>query len=867
MDLKYDLNFEDVVNGDFSALLNYDQPWELLALMKNLEDGYEVLGSELVKECLNNPEKIHNMIDMFVLYLIKIDAKKTHSNDFYNFISALRTIDLDWQTLKELKTGYELLGIELVEKCYSDSPYITEVIEMFSSFSSVIDNKNKFNELIDNFSERRLNANINLLYKAVQTKQFALNESEKKIWQFLVENFDFTNETITFEKIINYFNSRIQYSDADIETILSILSWFHYEFSQEKDLFYEEILKDKQRDRVVLSSRANNLTLKEIGLKLGVTRERVRQIEMKIKWRFQRLLYRIGVLYKFLADFGHVSLIDSRTIAQNIGEFGNEFVYLLKFIKSPVFYYNDLLDSFILVSKETVNSIGTHISKLSRIVSFKERCEFIDQTSLCFSCQPELVERLFDTEFKKSGEFYHRGRLTVGDIISILIKQYYPDGIHIYDPDEYANLRKLAKKVFDFELKDNINSVANALTANSILCDRGTYCVMDELPIEPALIEEIEAYIESSKAPLISFHTLYSEFEDELVASGVHNRYFLQGILKELFDSRWYFRKNYIAKENQGMTYHDLLIKYVAKSTVPVDKDELIRAFPGITQAMISFNFDQPEILNLFGSYLHVNHLKLSDRDIDYLRQVIDLFLQDDQFCSCNKIIEYIKTVNPYLLSRNFINFGSDLYSLFKYLFAEEFYFFRPFVMRQAIEVDRASDFLHKIVTDSDTISVAKIKHLADDYHIVIQDMLDFINSCNNTHLLVNDKFLMSIADTGVTAAVANELDRLLTKQVSQTMPIASLILPADLPQINIQWHEWLIYSTLKKWPGNLEVEQSNSWFKYSFPLISPKGQMDRKPFIDVNPREIGDLILGTENDIFDNLIKNIDFEDLEEFI
>ena len=49
----------------------------------------------------------------------------------------------------------------------------------------------------------------------------------------------------------------------------------------------------------------------------------------------------------------------------------------------------------------------------------------------------------------------------------------------------------------------------------------------------------------------------------------------------------------------------------------------------------------------------------------------------------------------------------------------------------------------------------AKIKHLADDYHIVIQDMLDFINSCNNTHLLVNDKFLMSIADTGVTAAVA----------------------------------------------------------------------------------------------------------------
>ena len=68
---------------------------------------------------------------------------------------------------------------------------------MFSSFSSVIDNKNKFNELIDNFSERRLNANINLLYKAVQTKQFALNESEKKIWQFLVENFDFTNETIT----------------------------------------------------------------------------------------------------------------------------------------------------------------------------------------------------------------------------------------------------------------------------------------------------------------------------------------------------------------------------------------------------------------------------------------------------------------------------------------------------------------------------------------------------------------------------------------------------------------------------------------------------------------------------------------------
>ena len=51
------------------------------------------------------------------------------------------------------------------------------------------------------------------------------------------------------------------------------------------------------------------------------------------------------------------------------------------------------------------------------------------------------------------------------------------------------------------------------------------------------------------------------------------------------------------------------------------------------------------------------------------------------------------------------------------------------------------------------------------------------------------------------------------------------------LPRINVPWHEWLIYSVVRKCSKELETGVSNAQFKYAMPLIAPKGYMDASKF------------------------------------
>lgn len=53
----------------------------------------------------------------------------------------------------------------------------------------------------------------------------------------------------------------------------------------------EALLSIPERDRFVLNSRFNNLqTLREVGLELGISPSRVKQIESKAFWRLREVI-------------------------------------------------------------------------------------------------------------------------------------------------------------------------------------------------------------------------------------------------------------------------------------------------------------------------------------------------------------------------------------------------------------------------------------------------------------------------------------------------------------------------------------------------------------------------------------------------
>ena len=109
-----------------------------------------------------------------------------------------------------------------------------------------------------------------------------------------------------------------------------------------------EKLYANDRVQVVVSKRAQKKTLEEIGSELGVTRERVRQIEAKTKDKFSRYHRQIRVISKISAERNGDTVITPEEIEDYSGDKTQELIYLLKGFSSSNYIYDNQLGVFIV---------------------------------------------------------------------------------------------------------------------------------------------------------------------------------------------------------------------------------------------------------------------------------------------------------------------------------------------------------------------------------------------------------------------------------------------------------------------------------------------------------------------------------------
>ena len=199
-----------------------------------------------------------------------------------------------------------------------------------------------------------------------------------------------------------------------------------------------------------------------------------------------------------------------------------------------------------------------------------------------------------------------------------------------------------------------------------------------------------------------------------------------------------------------------------------------------------------------------------------------------------------------------------------EYLFGDQYTFSRPFVAKAHTEIGTVKNIIQEMITNTDETDISDIRAFARDHHLHIPNLLDLINSCNGTHLLVDDQKVISIDLTGIDEQVAGQVETLMVEELEgeETTLIASLHCIAQFPSIQIQWNDWLIYSVIKKWGRNLEVGTSSNQFKNAVPLISIKGHMDESQFSDVTREHIGEVALPDDLSNIDELLMDFSEED-----
>ena len=70
---------------------------------------------------------------------------------------------------------------------------------------------------------------------------------------------------------------------------------------------------------------------------------------------------------------------------------------------------------------------------------------------------------------------------------------------------------------------------------------------------------------------------MLAEFQEELEACGITNKYYLQGILKALFGDRYFFRRDYLAKDDSVTSIYNDIVQFIKTSDYPVLKEEINR--------------------------------------------------------------------------------------------------------------------------------------------------------------------------------------------------------------------------------------------------------------------------------------------------
>lgn len=762
--------------------------------------------------------------------------------------SVFEDIDLsetEAEMLQRYREAYDILGEELAFECVTSTENVVPIIEMFVDYQSRIKKHIEIWRMANALPNTRKN-NKALGY----INAFTLDENERSVLKGLCES----EETSLFSMA-----GTDKVDDLSTYILLKkFFKWCAFDLEKEVNELFDNLYSN-ERVRKVVQLRARKETLEQIGGTLSVTRERVRQIEAKAKKLFYRLNSQIRIISKISAERNGDIVLTTDEIKEYCGEYTSDLLFFLQSYESANYTYDRQLDVFVLGDDSITGRVQNCIETLPEIVKASQLDSILGDAAEEADIPLEMLEKAFIDAYRLTGEVFHRCRLSLAAIYERVLDTHYPQGFKAYDADELLRFREIiANEYGDMGLPANNRALTARVASICVLCGKGVYRLKkkDYLPCQ--LANKIREYIENSESTIFLTNTLFSIFEEELLAAGIDNKYFLQGVLHELFADRFVFRRDYISKDVDVSSVYSAVVDFIKKSNFPVSKAQIQEAFPGITEIVINFSVSDPNVLNYFGEYLHASKLNILDNEKSYLYNIVDKLTSDGEAHHSRELYEIISRHKPEILTRNAAMYPFSAFSVVEFLFRDRFQFSRPYVAKNGIEIGRPAERLHDLIYSRDEFTVSEISEFARDNHFQINSLLEYVNGCNDEFLLVNDDTMMRIERIGIDETLALKVESIILNTISETALVKNLSIWTELPTINIPWTEWLVYSVIFKWGTKLLAATSSNQFRLSVPLVAPVDNYDPSAFKDIDKGVSSVSFVADDLSDMDSLLEDI---------
>ena len=747
--------------------------------------------------------------------ICKAHAAEICTGDF-TWVEQEECSDLQLAVIEDYKEAYDILGADLSFKAYSHDEACMSLIEMLSAYheeyNTILVRRNELVKELHNVPTTRWNQS-SFGYLRIFARTDHEFEEAKTLSDKYPRLYDIAE------------NSDVRDEEAYCQ-LLGIIKKASFNVEEELHKLMQKLF-NKPRTKTIISMRSRGKTLEETGQVLHITRERVRQIEAKAKREFSYSESRRHYLLKISALRNCDDILTATELKEYFGEYYVELLYLFRAYESQAFYYDEQLDSFVIGDNSLGARIQEYIESLPDTFSDCKLAGYIDVAEEDFDIPKELLLPSIQETYKITGSTYHRSRLSLSSIYASVLQQFFPNGMHIYDDSEIDHFRHIIRELYgDIRLPDNNRSISARLGNIGILCGRGAYRSKKKQYISSELQEKIQTYIEESPSAIFLVSTLFSAFEKDLFPFGIDNKYYLQGVLRELFDNKYFIKRDYLSKDAASTSLYSDIVQFIAKSPYPISKQQIQEAYPGITDIVITIAVSDSEILNFFGEYLHASKLDISEHEKVQLKQIVENAVADGKTHHVKDIFPLVNEYNDSLLSRNSILWPFSLFSVLAYLYEDCFNFERPFIAKKGIQIGRPMEQISELVHSQDIVTLASIVDIAKEAHFSIYSYLDLLNSFNDTHLIADANGLISIERCGIDEDYAKQMELMILSEICQPTPIASLECIHRFKDVGATWSDWLIYSIMKKWATELDVAVTSKYFKQASPIIGRKGSI-----------------------------------------
>lgn len=724
----------------------------------------------------------------------------------------------DMNLLDSYKKGYGLLGQELVLQCKNNPEYICNIIKILRFFTRGVDELKHLNKLKGDLT-RKLQ-NYTKPYMEVYANSFDL---ETKLYDFCM---------LEDTKISDLFDEKVAF-DVPVKARIKFAKWASYDLKKEFNSFMEEVnSRGTSNVEKVLRLRAKKLTLQEIGTELGVTRERVRQIEKKVVVPFCKWQRTRKFLPRLSAEFGGETILEATDIQEYFGDMTEKVLYLLQCADDEYFSYDKQTDTVIIVDDDITDFARDYVEKMPSNIQGSQIDDFRRQALEEYSIPKDIFDREIARQYNRFGAYYHRSKLSLKMMYMTVLRKYYPDGMDVYDERELEKFRQLLLDEFgDVSLPKKNRSISAAIGRCCILCGRGRYRVLDDEKMPHDLIDRVYRYISDSDRTLFFINEIYMEFEQELLDAGIDNRFFLQGLLRKKYDNQLFFRRDYVSKDSNNMSLYRDIKLFIKKSKYPLTKEQIRAAFPGITEIMITLSVADEDIINFFGAYIHSDNLSLYDGDKAYFVDILNRILEDGIPHHCNELYEIMLNDNSDLLNRLGVLYQYSLFSLLQYLFGECYEFERPYIAQRGVSINKPMELMQEYVAANDVFELTELLGIAREYHYIIYDILKFFDEWNKTHLLINKQEMASIEYIGITEDIAHQVEQMVLEEIGDQSLVTQLECVHRFPKVNVPWDEWLIYSVVNRWGTQLEAHTTYKYFRSASPVLSRIGRFNRADY------------------------------------